>query len=303
MKRQQLEQYRRQLEQMLDRITLEVNHVVESIHEELDASQQESYAPVHMADFVSEAVDADVQVLQTERGIRDQIRAALARIDQGAFGQCEACGGQIADARLRAMPYAATCIECARAGESASSSNEPALADGAAIRLSGFEAVEFAEREGLTLNKAADSIDEVVTGLTIAEAEAIAVEDPDLIWLEVPAAEYYGTPRNMEPGTTLTETRRRRAGQRPDELAPSENGGESVRDRKAIGTPGGGLASGGLAGTNGAYAVPDGGELEDAMGSGRDDHSGDREATDEPQSGRTGGAVGGTPAGKRVRGR
>ncbi|MDT9121796.1 hypothetical protein RSW84_30545, partial [Escherichia coli] len=64
---------------MLDRITREVNHVVESIHEELDASQQESYAPVHMADFVSEAVDADVQVLQTERGIRDQVRTALAR--------------------------------------------------------------------------------------------------------------------------------------------------------------------------------------------------------------------------------
>lgn len=68
------------------------------------------------------------------------------------------------------------------------------------MRLTGFEAIEFAEKEGLTLNKAADSIDDEVTGLSIAEAEAIAVEDPDLIWLVVPADEYYGERRNMEPG-------------------------------------------------------------------------------------------------------
>lgn len=168
------------------------------------------------------------------------------------------------------------------------------------MRLTGFEAIEYAEQEGLTLNKLADSIDDAVAGLTIAEAEAIAVEDPDLIWLEVPEDEYYGDPRNMEPGTELTDPPKR-AGQRRDELAPGENSGERARDRIAVGTPGGGSASGGIAGTNAPYAVPDGAELEDAMGSGRFDHSGDREDTEEPQSGRSGGAVGGTPAGKRVR--
>jgi hypothetical protein len=66
------------------------------------------------------------------------------------------------------------------------------------MRLTGFEAIEFAEREGLTLNKAADHIDDAVEGLTIAEAEAIATDRPDLIWLEVTSDEYY-EPRNMEP--------------------------------------------------------------------------------------------------------
>ena len=42
-------------------------------------------------------------------------------------------------------------------------------------------------------------MDEARAGLTIAEAEAIADEDPDLIWLEVSEEEYYGEPRNMEP--------------------------------------------------------------------------------------------------------
>jgi hypothetical protein len=68
------------------------------------------------------------------------------------------------------------------------------------MKLRGFEAIQFAEQEGLALNKDADAIDEAVSGLTVAEAEAIAVESPELIWLEVPETAYYGEPKNMEPG-------------------------------------------------------------------------------------------------------
>jgi len=68
------------------------------------------------------------------------------------------------------------------------------------MRLTGFQAIDYAEQEGLTLNKAADRIDEGRIGLTVAEAEAIASETPELIWIEVPEMEYYGEQRNMEPG-------------------------------------------------------------------------------------------------------
>jgi hypothetical protein len=54
------------------------------------------------------------------------------------------------------------------------------------MRLSGFEAIEYAEREGLRLNKHPDSISGPRIGLSVAEAEAIASEDPGLIWLDVP---------------------------------------------------------------------------------------------------------------------
>ena len=67
------------------------------------------------------------------------------------------------------------------------------------MRLTGFTAIEYAEKESLPLNKAADHIDEERLGLSIAEAEAIATDDPDLIWLDVPEDEYYGERRNMEP--------------------------------------------------------------------------------------------------------
>lgn len=67
------------------------------------------------------------------------------------------------------------------------------------MRLTGFEAIEYAEKEGLKLNKRADHIDEARAGLTIAEAEAIATDDPDSIWLNVSSNEYYGEPKNMLP--------------------------------------------------------------------------------------------------------
>jgi hypothetical protein len=68
------------------------------------------------------------------------------------------------------------------------------------MKLTGFDAIAYAEREGLLLNKAADRIDDSRSGLSVAEAEAIATEDPELIWVEVPDAEYFGEERNMEPG-------------------------------------------------------------------------------------------------------
>lgn len=65
--------------------------------------------------------------------------------------------------------------------------------------LRGFEAIEYAEKESLPLNKAEDTIDEAQQNLTIAEAEAIATEDPELIWLEVAENDYYGQRKNMLP--------------------------------------------------------------------------------------------------------
>ncbi len=43
----------------------------------------------------------------------DDIDHALAKFDAGTYGDCEACGGEIASARLEAMPAARFCITCA----------------------------------------------------------------------------------------------------------------------------------------------------------------------------------------------
>ncbi len=43
----------------------------------------------------------------------EEIEAALAKIDDGGYGACERCGGQINEARLEAMPATRFCITCA----------------------------------------------------------------------------------------------------------------------------------------------------------------------------------------------
>ncbi len=48
---------------------------------------------------------------------RQRIEAALARMKEGEYGYCLACGDEIAEGRLRFDPSVATCIDCAQAAE------------------------------------------------------------------------------------------------------------------------------------------------------------------------------------------
>ncbi|MAT93405.1 MAG: dimethylmenaquinone methyltransferase [Halioglobus sp.] len=41
------------------------------------------------------------------------IQAALERIEEGSYGACDACGEDIGEARLRAIPEATRCVNCA----------------------------------------------------------------------------------------------------------------------------------------------------------------------------------------------
>jgi len=45
------------------------------------------------------------------------IDQALQRIEHGEYGLCAECGNPIAPARLKAIPYASLCIDCADKGK------------------------------------------------------------------------------------------------------------------------------------------------------------------------------------------
>lgn len=62
----------------------------------------------------SEVVDALGNEARAE--IR-KISSALKRMDDGEYGLCTSCGGEIAGKRLEAYPYAETCIDCATLDE------------------------------------------------------------------------------------------------------------------------------------------------------------------------------------------
>ncbi|WP_438029076.1 hypothetical protein [Sorangium sp. So ce233] len=54
------------------------------------------------------------------------------------------------------------------------------------VRLTGWTAIEAAERAGLKLSKATDPTDGARDGLSVDEARAVAAEDPSLIFVEAP---------------------------------------------------------------------------------------------------------------------
>lgn len=111
------EHYRKKLWEMRSRVSGQAEHVTEGIREDIAPPGNNSSAPVHLADFAMDAIDADAQVLAAERDILGHIDAALVRIDDGSYGNCERCGQPISEQRLNAVPYAARCVHCAQAEE------------------------------------------------------------------------------------------------------------------------------------------------------------------------------------------
>lgn len=74
------------------------------------------------ADFTDRASRAEVEsrlARLDEAEVRElsEIEAAIERLDAGAYGRCEICGGPIASGRLLALPEARICIACAQIGE------------------------------------------------------------------------------------------------------------------------------------------------------------------------------------------
>ncbi|MBY0525937.1 MAG: TraR/DksA C4-type zinc finger protein [Gemmataceae bacterium] len=80
-----------------------------------EASGNLSNAPLHPADLATDQNQQDVAlgIFENEANILRQADAALRRIDEGAYGRCENCGGDISTARLDAVPYTAYCVDCA----------------------------------------------------------------------------------------------------------------------------------------------------------------------------------------------
>jgi DnaK suppressor protein len=58
------------------------------------------------------------QLAELEARELSQIERAIARMKQGTYGLCEVCQTKIPVARLNALPYSTTCVQCAREMES-----------------------------------------------------------------------------------------------------------------------------------------------------------------------------------------
>jgi DnaK suppressor protein len=79
---------------------------------------QQSYGPDE-GDRANSSLDKELLFTQTThaRGLLGSIEAALARINDGTFGQCMVCGEEIGAKRLEALPWTRYCISCQESAE------------------------------------------------------------------------------------------------------------------------------------------------------------------------------------------
>jgi DnaK suppressor protein len=64
--------------------------------------------------FDSGSEEVSSQLAELESRELSQIERALARLKQGTYGLCEGCQTKIPVARLNALPFSTTCVECQR---------------------------------------------------------------------------------------------------------------------------------------------------------------------------------------------
>jgi DnaK suppressor protein len=70
-----------------------------------------------------ESSEADIQediefaLIQMKSETLNKINDALARLEHGNYGNCFECGEEIAEKRLRALPFAVRCKDCEEARE------------------------------------------------------------------------------------------------------------------------------------------------------------------------------------------
>jgi DnaK suppressor protein len=72
-----------------------------------------------------ESAEADIQeelefaLVQMKAETLNKVNDALARLEQGNYGNCFDCDEEIAEKRLRALPFAVRCKDCEQARENA----------------------------------------------------------------------------------------------------------------------------------------------------------------------------------------
>ena len=112
MKKADMKVYKQRLLDLRARLRGDVTSLAESaLGEGSDASSM----PIHMAELGSENFEQEftLSLMASEEDTLELIELALQRIEDGTFGQCLECTGNIPKTRLNALPYTPMCVKCA----------------------------------------------------------------------------------------------------------------------------------------------------------------------------------------------
>lgn len=105
---------KQELQRTENELKAQRERILERIKKAQEKSQSADMVNPGRDDLAYRYMSAEMQKAEQARleERRAQIEIALERIRKGQYGQCEHCGKPISAARLRALPYASTCIQC-----------------------------------------------------------------------------------------------------------------------------------------------------------------------------------------------
>jgi DnaK suppressor protein len=118
------------LEQRHRELATQVQTKVRSFRE-IDASDAQR------AEFAEDQVqeDIDFALVQMQSQTLEKIATALERLEEGEYGMCRDCEQEIAEKRLRALPFAARCKDCQESAESSARHERRTLQRDASFRM------------------------------------------------------------------------------------------------------------------------------------------------------------------------
>ncbi len=101
------EEFRQLLQEQMDQLLREAGKTVSDMTDEKTNFPD----PTDRASLESDR-NFELRIRDRERKLIGKIREAIERIEAGDFGECEDCGEDIGEARLKARPVTTLCIEC-----------------------------------------------------------------------------------------------------------------------------------------------------------------------------------------------
>ncbi len=99
--------FQKRLLEFRDRLAGELRRMSETVRSDAQPPGEHDHG-------VSESIEKEILLESAEDALQRQVCDALRRIEEGTYGQCQACGGRITKERLNAVPYTAYCIACER---------------------------------------------------------------------------------------------------------------------------------------------------------------------------------------------
>ena len=112
MKKEQVDYFKELLEQRLQELLTNADGTVTEMTVDVESFPD----PTDRASLESDR-NFTLRIRDRERKLIGKIKEALERIEDGSFGECEKCGGDISFKRLQARPVTTLCIDCKKRQE------------------------------------------------------------------------------------------------------------------------------------------------------------------------------------------